>query len=394
LSILACFFKKPWTQLADGTWQLFIYRANILTQVSYSLRALGRISEAVDPLKQALVLIVQTKAWHQECGACSNLSELQLALGEISNAVKSAVRAVEIADQHQQILAFEREGFRGRLAVAYFQKLDIDRAKALFQEAEALLRQRQPSHHFLYSLHGFFYSEVLMHDAEVEGWRVWLLGEKLPASYCLLDAVEDRAARVLFATVFESGAGQRDLGLHHLILCRSALLRLIFKQRRDKPASALDAQYPDKDRLLDAMGKAKGYLEALPKSRVRALDIALGKAEYGIEEALEALRASGDVEELLRGLLTRAWILVAKCHNERARNDLDEAWDIAERGPMRLHLADIHLHRARLFFRERPYPWKSPEDDLAAAEKLINDCGYHRRDEELADAKRAIVGNA
>ena len=52
--------------------------------------------------------------------------------------------------------------------------------------------------------------------------------------------------------------------------------------------------------------------------------------------------------------------------------------------------APIHLHRARLFFRENPYPWKSPQDDLAAAEKLINDCGYHRRDEELADAKKAI----
>jgi len=38
------------------------------------------------------------------------------------------------------------------------------------------------------------------------------------------------------------------------------------------------------------------------------------------------------------------------------------------------------------------YPWKSPQDDLAAAEKRINDCGYHRRDEELADAKRAILG--
>ena len=59
---------------------------------------------------------------------------------------------------------------------------------------------------------------------------------------------------------------------------------------------------------------------------------------------------------------------------------------------MRLHMADIHLHRARLFFREKPYPWKSPQADLAAAEKLINDCGYHRRDEELADAKRAILG--
>jgi len=58
---------------------------------------------------------------------------------------------------------------------------------------------------------------------------------------------------------------------------------------------------------------------------------------------------------------------------------------------MRLHMADIHLHRARLFFREKTHPWKSLQDDLAAAEKLINDYGYHRRDAELADAKRAIL---
>ena len=36
--------------------------------------------------------------------------------------------------------------------------------------------------------------------------------------------------------------------------------------------------------------------------------------------------------------------------------------------------------------------WESPQADLAAAEQLINDCGYHRRDEELADPKSAILG--
>ena len=68
---------------------------------------------------------------------------------------------------------------------------------------------------------------------------------------------------------------------------------------------------------------------------------------------------------------------------------------------MRLHMADIHLYRARLFHAVKPYPWnkfengsegRGPKDDLDAAEKLINDCGYHRRDEELADAKLAILG--
>ena len=76
---------------------------------------------------------------------------------------------------------------------------------------------------------------------------------------------------------------------------------------------------------------------------------------------------------------------------ESAQEDLDEAWEIAERGPMKLFMADIYLHRARLFFREKPYPWKSAQEDLVAAEKLIKTCGYHRRDQELADAKGAIL---
>ncbi|MGH9836876.1 MAG: hypothetical protein ACRD9Y_27945 [Blastocatellia bacterium] len=109
----------------------------------------------------------------------------------------------------------------------------------------------------------------------------------------------------------------------------------------------------------------------------------------------------------MRGLLTRAWLRSltgARTGSESAQSNLDEAWEIAARGSMRLHLADIHLHRARLFGlrmvddglrnEEEPYPWESAEADLAAAEKLINECGYHRRDEELADAKQAILGQA
>jgi len=90
-------------------------------------------------------------------------------------------------------------------------------------------------------------------------------------------------------------------------------------------------------------------------------------------------------------LLPQSWLRFLNGNFDGARTALDEAWDIAERGPMRLHMADIHLYRARLFFREKTYPWESPEADLVAAEKLINDCGYHRRDEELADAKLAIL---
>ena len=65
---------------------------------------------------------------------------------------------------------------------------------------------------------------------------------------------------------------------------------------------------------------------------------------------------------------------------------------------MPLHQADILLTRARLFFREAQYPWaetpdgtpNGPKDDLAEARRLIEKHGYHRRDEELADAEEAL----
>jgi hypothetical protein len=68
---------------------------------------------------------------------------------------------------------------------------------------------------------------------------------------------------------------------------------------------------------------------------------------------------------------------------EGCRADLEETWRIAERRSMRLFQADVLLHRARLF-RDKA--------TLAGARILIEECGYHRRDGELADAEEAAKG--
>ena len=129
-------------------------------------------------------------------------------------------------------------------------------------------------------------------------------------------------------------------------------------------------------------------------------------AHRELDAAVDGLRRAGTQHMIPLGLLTRAWLRFltgALTGPESAQEDLDEAWEIAERGPMKLFLANIHLYRARLFGTKDggwkmedgtagKYPWESPAADLAAAEKLINACGYHRRDEELADAKRALLG--
>ena len=99
-----------------------------------------------------------------------------------------------------------------------------------------------------------------------------------------------------------------------------------------------------------------------------------------IAAAGNGLRAAGTMDHLPKGLLTAALYHFVRGDADAARAALDEAQQIAERGPMPLYLADIHLHRARLF---------SDRAALAAARTLIQTHGYGRRLEELADAELA-----
>src|SRR6185295_2440758 len=101
---------------------------------------------------------------------------------------------------------------------------------------------------------------------------------------------------------------------------------------------------------------------------------------HHIEAAVEGLRAASEVNYLPLGLLTRAWLRCLSGDEAGCQADVEEAWEIAERGPMPLFQADIQLYRARLF-RDR--------DALAEARRLIEKHGYHRRDGELADAEEA-----
>jgi hypothetical protein len=118
----------------------------------------------------------------------------------------------------------------------------------------------------------------------------------------------------------------------------------------------------------------------------------LDRARVSIEEGIEI--ADRDRMILLQTdfLRLRAWLRSLQGEPGGSREDLNQAWNNAERRRMQLNLADILLLRSRLFFRETAYPWESPQADLAAAEKLINECNYHRRQRDLADVRKIILG--
>ncbi len=228
---------------------------------------------------------------------------------------------------------------------------------------------RWPDYPTLNALAGFRYCDLLLAAAERAAWlevskqKAEAAGQKSElVETCR--AVVERAGQTLKWAESFTGAPLLDFALNHLTLSRAAL-----------------------------------YMAILSNSKLETPNSEL-------VQAVDGLRRAASQDHIPSGLLTRAWlrfITGARTGPESAQADLDEAWEIAERGPMRLHMADIHLYRARLFGGMRDeggamkYPWdknpdgspRGPKDDLDAAEKLINECGYHRRDEELEDAKEA-----
>jgi hypothetical protein len=160
-------------------------------------------------------------------------------------------------------------------------------------------------------------------------------GDDGPVTVC--DDVKRRA--------YASSAGTAvllDIALDHLTLARAGLVRAILTHPLPQPA-------------LD-----------LPP----------------VAAAVNGLRDAGAMEFLAKGLLTAALYHFVRGDTASAGSALDQAQEIAERGPMPLILADVHLHRARL---------SRDQGELARARDLITKHGYGRRKDELADAE-AVAG--
>ncbi|MBI1814090.1 MAG: TIR domain-containing protein [Deltaproteobacteria bacterium] len=363
LGAIACFFETPWSRVspalteADQAW--------LLNAAAFTLRALGRLTEALDPMRAATEWAAKKKDWEHAAAGASNLSELELTLGEVAGAVGDAEQSVTYADRSGDAGMWNI--VRTTHADALHQAGRRAEAEARFREAEQMQAESQPGYPLLYSVQGFQYCDLLLTEAERAAWELLLNSKSEVRNPKLVEAcraVEQRAAQTLKWEEGMRGAPILDFALHHLTLGRAAL-----------------------------------YAVILEKSEIQ-------NPKSEIDQAVAGLRRAGTQHMIPLGLLTRAWLRLltgARIGPESAQSDLDEAWDIAERGPMRLFMADIHLHRARLFGMRNAdsgmrnegaaYPWESPQADLAAAEKLINACGYHGRDEELADAKKAILGS-
>jgi tetratricopeptide (TPR) repeat protein len=178
LGAVAAFFEEPWRRLSPNLSAPG--QAWLLNEAAYSLRALGRLTEAVEPMRVSLKMCADMENWKEAAIRTSNLSELEVTLGWLGEAVADGRRAVEFADRTE--VAFEKMVQRTTVADALYQAGERAEARALFVEAERLQAEAQPQFPLLYSLRGFRYADLLLAPAERAVWQQVLGGAgTLPA---------------------------------------------------------------------------------------------------------------------------------------------------------------------------------------------------------------------
>lgn len=364
LSALTCFFEQPWTHVSPSLSDQST--ATVLNNTSFCLRALGRLTEALEPLRVAREMFLDRKSWESAAIASGNLSSLELLLGDLGDSELDAKDSVTYADRSKDIL--QRIGTRATHSHVLHEVGRFTEADRYFRDAERLKRKWRPASPMISSTVGFYFCGLLLSTFERDVWQVTMGG--------IRSAIKSTP----------TAQGGRNRSVHKSL---KAVLR---RANYSLGVSEVTDWVLERGLSSLTIARATFYEELLASTELRFTGSV--KLIALIDDAVNELRRAGAQEYIVSGLLTRASIRypvgsTTEPHN--SQDDLDEAWEIAERGPMRLFMADVHLYRARLFFREKDYPWESPEADLKAARKLIEQCGYWRRKEELEDAERVIL---
>jgi len=365
LAALGCFFDVAWGKV---TATISVeHQAWILNDTGWHLMALGRLVEALEPLKSALNLHERNKNWRYATGVAFNMSELENTLGDLNAAEHHAEKAVELADisgDAPQLLEYQ-----SALADILHQKGQRSEAGEYFSKAESLEAAMHPEYPLLHSRQGFWYCDLLLAECERASWQqvqnIEVQGQTSDWESIIRKVGKRAKQMLLLDTHYRSGLV--IVALEHLTLGRVALYQAVLNKDKTERSTSLEV------------------------------------ARVSITSAVDGLRAAGTIHELPRGLLTRSWLRSfegKRTGPDSAQTDLDEAWEIAECGPMPLYMVDIFLHRARLFSRVTPYPWSKPDgtprsakDDLIDARQMIKKHGYWRRREELEDAELVILNH-
>ena len=319
LAALSWFFERPWTEVIptiDASWQAWLPG-----NAGSRLRALTRIQEAVEPTRKSLDEARSMNLRELAAIRGRQYSELRLILGDVSGALHHAEQGVNMADTQEEYS--ERVTDRAVLADALHAAGLLSAAQAVFQEAEELQSAKYPEYPLLYSLWGFRYYDLLLHQGR---WS---------------DVLERLAKTDKWPEMdLHDGLGLLDVPLGLLALARCHLAQL-------------DAgQFVNLDQTINLT-----------------------------EEAIGILRDSGKHDFLPLGFLVRAGALRRQAARQRGdhsalshvsrlvEEQLAEAKEIAERCGMICIQIEVAVESCRLAILQEQ--WVQAHDRIQEAKELV-----------------------
>ena len=333
------FFTRTWDQPSE---RLGDYKALMLSWASFSLRGLGRLSDSVDTMRASINLFVAQGEWRHATIDANNLSEMQLTFGELQEALVSSSIGIGYSDKSENMFS-QTIILATHADILHQLGRDLDSAK-FFEKAQNIQKKWQPKHPLLYSFRGYKYCSFLISKNKTE------------------EAYEH--AKQVFKWANDSG---RDI------------LSEVFSQLIIGTVYSKNCEYK--------------------------------KAQSWLQEAMNGLQKSGQIQYFPLGLFEIASLHRFSLEFSDAYQSLREAYEIIEPSDMHLHLTDYHLEMARLILAVEADPAQYPEatpdrekrvlpfadqeelgiltlkGHINAADKLIEDTSYHRRDRELNELK-------
>ena len=290
LGAVTYFFERPLSRVST----LFSEstQAWLLNEAAFYLRGLGRLTDAIEPMRATVEISTRMNKWKNAAICASSLSELELKLGEVVAAAGDAVQGVTYADRSND--AFTRIVTRTTHADALHHAGRPAEAEVRFREAERLQAEDQPAYWLLYSQRGFRYCDLLLTEAERDAWQVILASRaresartsalapsplnlpmgsraRLADAQKSCRAVSDRAAQTLKFHESKQLQWILDIGLDHLTLGRAALYAAILNASDAEPVPggrselATDAR-PDDVRWEPARRESEAAVTGLRRS--------------------------------------------------------------------------------------------------------------------------------
>jgi len=342
LSCLSNFFERLWDKPAKELTDK--KKAVVLSWAGFALRAVGRLTEAAQPMKAALEMHINQENWEGSALDACNLSELFLTKGEVADAVAYGRQSVESADKSR--VSFEMITDRSTYADALYQSGNVVEAEKLFIEAERMQQKRVPESSFLVSLPGFQYCDLLLSMGKYK------------------EVLERAQTTVKYE--MEGWYSLLDIALDKLTIGKALMFLNKFKGAENYLNQAVDGLRASGDQDILAMClilRAQQYriVKDFPSS-CSNLDEALEIAEYG------QMRL-----HLTDYHLEAARLISAQVSEEKPASS---NYQIIENGET------LQLTKEEMQAKYREH--------FIKAEKLINETGYRRRDKELEELRKFV----